>query len=135
MPADTGRPLETSGLQSLSDERVIAVHEDRAGELWVGTQSNLYSFDRELGSFRPYQQIGSTSAAVRSIYGDETGLLWVGTQGGGLYRWDGTRFTSYRPQASNPHSRSGDFVRSIYTDLAVDSGAVWVGTDLPCGRD
>ena len=126
---DSGTFLKSRGLAQFPMEEVFAITEDQAGELWVGTRTNLYSFDRDLGSFRSYPQLGLSYAAVRSIYGDETGLLWVGTQGDGLYQWDGTRFTSYRPQASTPQSRSGDFVRAIYTDLAVDSGAVWVGTD------
>jgi len=108
---------------------VWAITEDHAGELWVGTWTDLYSFDRQAGTFRSYQRPRWSPAAVRSLYGDETGLLWVGTQGAGLYRWDGTRFTSYQPQTSNPHNAAGGFIRSIYTNLALDSGAVWAGTD------
>jgi signal transduction histidine kinase/ligand-binding sensor domain-containing protein len=110
-------------------EPVWAITEDHAGELWIGTWTDLYSFDREAGRFTPYPRPGWSSAAVRSLYGDQTGLLWVGTQGAGLYQWDGTRFTSYQPQTSNPYNAAGGFIRSIYTDSAVDSGAVWAGTD------
>jgi ligand-binding sensor domain-containing protein/signal transduction histidine kinase len=126
---DRGTFLKNWGLGQLPTERVFAIAEDHTGELWVGTQANLYSFDRDLGVFRPYQQLGLSSPAVNTIYGDETGLLWVGTLGGGLYQWDGTRFTSYRPQGDTLRSLSSDFVLSVYTDLAVDSGAVWVGTN------
>ncbi len=106
------------------------ITEDRAGELWIGTLADLYSFDREAGRFTPHQGPGWSSVAVRSLFADETGLLWIGTQGAGLYRWDGTRFTSFQPQTSNPRNASGGFIRSIYTDPAVDSGAVWAGTDV-----
>jgi ligand-binding sensor domain-containing protein/signal transduction histidine kinase len=126
---DSGTSLKNWGLNQLPRERVFAIAEDHAGELWVGTQANLYSFDRELGAFRPYRQLGLSYPAVESIYGDESGLLWVGTLGGGLYQWDGTRFTSYQPQADNLRSLSSDFVLSIYTDSTLDSGAVWVGTN------
>jgi signal transduction histidine kinase/ligand-binding sensor domain-containing protein len=126
---DSGTFLRSWGLGQLPRERVFAIAEDHAGELWVGTETNLYNFDRELGVFRSYRQLGLSSFSVYSIYGDDAGLLWIGTLGGGLYQWDGARFTSYRPQADSPLSRSSDFVLSIYTDLALDSGAVWVGTD------
>ena len=110
-------------------EVVWTITQDRTSELWIGTLADLYSFDRESGRFIPFQQPGWSSAPVRSLYADESGSLWVGTQGAGLYRWDGTRFTSYQPQTNNPYNVSAGFIRSIYTDLAVDSGAVWAGTD------
>jgi signal transduction histidine kinase len=112
-----------------ASEVVWTITEDRAGELWIGTWADLYSFDRESGRFIPYQGPGWSPVAVRGLYADETGLLWVGTQGRGLYRLDGTRFTSYQPQTSNPYNAAGSFIRSIFTDLTVDSGAVWAGTD------
>ena len=111
-------------------EIVWAITEDRSGELWIGSWTDLYSFDRELGRFIPFQQSGWSATAVRSLYADEAGSLWVGTQGAGLYRWDGTQVTSYQPQTSNPYNASGGFIRSIYTDPAMDSGAVWAGTDV-----
>jgi signal transduction histidine kinase/ligand-binding sensor domain-containing protein len=110
-------------------EVVWAITEDSAGELWVGTLTDLYSFDGDSGRFTPYQRPGWSPTAVRSLFADKTGLLWVGTQGAGLYQWDGTRFTSYQPQTNSPYNAAGSFIRSIFTDMAVDSGAVWVGTD------
>ena len=110
-------------------EMVLAITEDRAGELWLGTLRNLYLFDRESGRFTPFQQPGWSPAPVRSLYVDETGLLWVGSHGAGLYQWDGTRFISYQPQTSNPYNAVGNLIGPIFTDLAVDSGAVWTGTD------
>jgi ligand-binding sensor domain-containing protein/signal transduction histidine kinase len=103
-----GTFLKNWGLNQLPRERVFAIAEDHAGELWVGTQANLYSFDRESGAFMPYRQLGLSYPAVESIYGDEAGLLWVGTLGGGLYQWDGTRFISYQPRhpAAPPSARS-----------------------------
>jgi signal transduction histidine kinase/ligand-binding sensor domain-containing protein len=126
---DRFEPGSGTFLKNWIPEVVWAITEDLSGELWVGTLTNLYYFDRDSGKFAPFQQPGWSSAAVRSLYGDETGLLWVGTQGAGLYRWDGAQVTSYQPQTSNPRNASGGFIRSIYTDPAVDSGAVWAGTD------
>ena len=110
-------------------EVVWVMTEDRTDKLWIGTLADLYSFDRESGRFTPFQEPGWSSVAVRSLFADETGSLWIGTQGAGLYRWDGTRFTSYLPQTSNPYNASGGFIRSLYTDPDLDTGAVYAGTD------
>jgi ligand-binding sensor domain-containing protein/nitrate/nitrite-specific signal transduction histidine kinase len=125
----SGTFLKNWGPGPFPSEEVWVITEDRAGELWVGTVTGLYSLDREAGRFTPYQRPGWSAAPVRSLYADDTGLLWVGSQGAGLYRWDGTQFTSFQPQSSDPRNRAGDFIRSIFTDPAVDSGAVWAGTD------
>jgi ligand-binding sensor domain-containing protein/nitrate/nitrite-specific signal transduction histidine kinase len=125
----SGMFLKSQGTNAFPNEEVWIFAEDRAGELWVGTLANLYSFDREAGRFIPYQRLGWSSAPVRSLYADATGLLWVGSQYKGLYQWDGEQFTSYHPQSIDQHNQAGSYIRSIFTDPAVDSGAVWAGTD------
>ena len=136
---DSGTFIRGWGLGLFTSEEVFAIAEDHTGMLWVGTAANLYSLDRELGSFKSYQQLGLIHPTVWSILADEAGLLWVGTAGDGLYQWDGTQLTSYQPRqergteyqpkASDLRSLGRAYVLAIYTDLAVDSGAVWVGTE------
>lgn len=61
---------------------------------------------------------GLTSSAVYAIAQDEDGFLWIGTRGG-LFRFDGTRFESFREGL--PASR--------VTSLALDKkNRLWVGT-------
>jgi ligand-binding sensor domain-containing protein len=126
----SGTFLKSQGDNALPSEEVWVITEDLAGELWVGTLTDLYSFDRESGIFVPHERSGWSSVAVRSLFADERGLLWIGSQGKGLYRWDGTQFTSFQPQSSDPRNRAGDQIRSIFSNPAVDSGAVWAGTDV-----
>ena len=67
-----------------------SVYEDRAGDLWVGTNGGgLNKFDRNTGRFVRYQHDPEDPRSlnhdmVRSIYEDQTGVLWIGTMGGGL---------------------------------------------------
>jgi ligand-binding sensor domain-containing protein/nitrate/nitrite-specific signal transduction histidine kinase len=125
---DSGTFFKDWGPDQFLKEEVFAITEDRAGVLWVGTLANLYSFDRQSGRFKPCPRAGWSSAPIVRLFADQTGLLWVGSYGRGLYRWDGEQFTSFQPQSSDPGDRAGDFILSVFTDTAVDSGAVWAGS-------
>ena len=102
--------------QSLRDDYISAIYEDRSGVLWVGTQLGwLERYDREQDRFIAFD-IGTWITAVHE---DRSGLLWVGGQGG-LYRFDrelgqGTLVMSER-----------GWVEVIYEDRA---GQLWIGTE------
>lgn len=122
-------------LNSLSNNRVRAIHEDRAGNLWIGTLGGgLNCFDQERGAFIRYQHDPGDPAtlsdnSVWCIYADEQqpGVLWIGTSKG-LNRLDQTNatFTHYRRDPNNPASLSHDMVMAIAAD---HEGALWIGTN------
>jgi ligand-binding sensor domain-containing protein/signal transduction histidine kinase len=62
--------------------RVLCLHVDRSGHLWVGTDGAgvlLYAD----GAFTAFgEKPGSSTGAVRSIAEDAAGDLWLGTRGG-----------------------------------------------------
>jgi signal transduction histidine kinase/sugar lactone lactonase YvrE len=98
---------------------VQAMHEDRQGRLWFGTQAGLYCWDgRAWKSFNN----GLSSGVVRALADDAQGNLWVGTLGGGLQVLRDDQFTSYLNADALP-SKS---ITSLYVD---GEGTVWVGTD------
>ena len=121
---------------SLSHDVVTALHQDRLGNLWIGTDGGgLDRFEPESGTFRHYRHDPGDSASlghdeVRTIFEDLAGTLWVGTDGGGLSALEpqtgALAFRSYRSRSGDPFSLSNDFVRSIYQDR---SEVLWVGTD------
>ncbi len=122
-PADPG---------SLADDRVRAVHGDRAGNLWVGTLSGLDLYDRVAGSFRhfrhdPADPTSLSDDRVKAIHLDHRGALWVGTEKG-LNRRDpgASGFERYLHDPADPASLSHDHVRAILEDR---SRRLWVGTD------
>jgi signal transduction histidine kinase/ligand-binding sensor domain-containing protein len=69
--------------ESLSDNRVNAVHFDRQGTLWAGTQDGLSKLDRQTGTFKNYyEKNGLAGDVVSCIQEDKNGVLWMGTNKG-----------------------------------------------------
>ena len=115
--------------RSLSGNSVLAIYEDRAGDLWIGTLSNgLNRFDRDLGSFIRYKNDPEDPHSLSNdmaitIHQDQSGSLWIGTGGGGLNRFDPqtetfTRITENDGLPSN----------SVFSILSGDKGLLWIGT-------
>ncbi len=117
---------------SLSNNWVRYLLEDRLGALWAGTDSGLSRFHRQSDTFRRYQH-GSDEFANLSrsyIYAmceDRFGDLWIGATDG-LYRLRPATdtFHAYRHDARNPTSLSHDSITTILEDR---SGVIWIGTN------
>ncbi len=60
---------------------------------------------------------------VQDIIEDSLGFLWFGTVGG-LHRYDGHHFTSYRHDPKDSTSLSGNYVERLFLD---SKGKIWVG--------
>ncbi len=118
---------------SIVDNNVRTILEDRSGMLWIGTNSGLCQFDRTKKKFiryttDPNNPYSLSNNVVFSICEDRSGFIWVGTYGGGLNRFDRkkNRFTRYLADHQNPNSLSDNFVWSVYEDR---SGTLWAGTE------
>jgi ligand-binding sensor domain-containing protein len=99
----------------------LALHEDRAGQLWAGTDfgGGLFRLNGDaLQRFGTKQ--GLPDQAIRVIYEDRETNLWVGTSGG-LYQAKGGRFRAFGKQ----QGLGAVVVREILEDRA---GNLWVGT-------
>lgn len=117
--------------EGLSHSAVRAIHQDRRGFLWLGTQEGLNRYDGY--GFKVYrhdpEDPGSLSENwITSIYEDRQGELWIGTWGGGLHRFRRAdeSFVAYRHDPADPQSLSHDIVRCILEDR---DGELWVGTE------
>jgi ligand-binding sensor domain-containing protein/signal transduction histidine kinase len=118
---------------------IMAIHEDRSGNLWFGNWDGhrsplggLFRLDKQTGEIKRYchdpQNSNSLSNnAVRCIEEDNVGNLWIGTQIHGLNRFDPKTetFTRYRHDPQNPASISHDFV--LY-GLKDRDGNLWAST-------
>ncbi|HTP79092.1 MAG TPA: two-component regulator propeller domain-containing protein [Bacteroidota bacterium] len=101
---------------------LLALAVDSGGLLWIGSNEGLTSYDGT--SFRNYTVAdGLALSRVTCIIESRSqpGVLWVGTNGGGVSRFSGGRFQTFR-LGRNPWT---NIVESIAED---GSGRVWAGT-------
>ena len=123
MPATLGileddGAMRPSGLPDLGD--VLVIFEDRRGALWFGAAKGLFRLDGETLT-RFGEEDGLPAGIVRSAEETDDGL-WFGTNGGGVIRYDGSRFTVI----DTSRGLSGMIVRGIHEDR---DGVLWIGTE------
>ena len=125
--AVTGRP------NSIGDQRVMALHQDHLGTLWIGTMA---SGVKKLGprgqlesvAVKPGDPHGTSAAGIMTIFETRTGELWIGTHGGGVNVLD--PLTGLIRQLPFGPSTPGAISSANVTSVAEDrSGNFWIGTD------
>lgn len=115
---------------SLRANEVLALHEDKAGNLWIGTGGGgLSLYNRRMNTFEhiTFNNTGLTrDAVIKSICSDNRGKLWVATYAR-LYVMDiASRTISecYLPDAN------GNPVKTVVENLFEDSqDRIWIATD------
>ncbi len=110
--------------QSLPYDKITALLPDKAGRLWIGTETGVARMD----STGFFISLKSSSAPVRAMLQDDGGRIWIATFGSGLDLWsDNTKsFTNYSYDHNNPYSLKNNEVLSLFKDF---SGIIWVGTN------
>jgi ligand-binding sensor domain-containing protein len=104
----------------LSNNLVRSLHQDRQGNLWVGTDNGLNRFSD--GKFTAFNKIQSLAREkVWCIYEDRKGSLWVGTDNG-LNRLKDNTITTF----TKAQGLSNDMVMCIHQD---QRGNLWIGTN------
>jgi signal transduction histidine kinase/ligand-binding sensor domain-containing protein/DNA-binding response OmpR family regulator len=99
---------------------IIALAEDRHGQLWAGNANDLIRIDRS-GKAHQYYDNGKP---IRAIFEDKKGNIWVGSEGGGIKLFDSknNRFTK---QYSDIHGLCNNSVLNILED---EMGYLWLST-------
>ncbi|MCI0657700.1 MAG: histidine kinase [Acidobacteria bacterium] len=123
---------DVSDPESISDNAIRTIYEDREGYLWIGTNSGgLNRLDRAQWRFQRFRHEpadpGSLSHdSVYAVLEDRAGFLWVGTQQG-LNRFDPRTRTFHRflADSADPVALASDYILALYEDRA---GRLWVGT-------
>ena len=118
---------------SLSDDTIRFIAQDRAGTLWIGTADGLNRYEAGGDRFISYHSSPRDPTSLGadhllSFLEDRAGLLYFGTYGGGISKLDrsANRFTLYRHDPFDANSLSNNQVRAFAEDQA---GNLWVGTD------
>lgn len=117
---------------SLGHNHILALHEDRNGSIWIGTDGGgldrLDPHRRTFSHFQPQPKDDSSLShpSVTAIAEDPEGHIWVGTDGG-LNRLDRETgmFHQYKRQPGERNSLSHNRVRALLWDR---HGFLWIGT-------
>ena len=112
----------------------VSLAEDRSGDLWVSTRSELMRLDPSTGAFTylrhdPQNPESSSSDLPTHVYRDRSDVIWVGTNGYGIDTHDpkANRFQTFR-RPQNWQSRQAGF--SVYTLFEDLSGTLWIDAGL-----
>ncbi|HZP66127.1 MAG TPA: two-component regulator propeller domain-containing protein [Rudaea sp.] len=116
--------------QGLSQPTALAMTQDSAGFLWIGTQDGLNRFDGYSFKVYKHDRADAWSLADNHVYAlapDRDGSLWIGTQTGGLDRYDPAldRFERYAADPARSDALGSDYVTALLVDR---SGRLWVAT-------
>lgn len=105
----------------IAGEVVLALHEDNAGRIWIGTFDRGASVlnGRNIENYDTSN--GLLSNRVRTIGQDSMGNIWLGTEAG-LSRFDGTGFTHFTKE----DGLANNTIRSITIRR---DGSLWAATD------
>jgi signal transduction histidine kinase/ligand-binding sensor domain-containing protein/DNA-binding NarL/FixJ family response regulator len=113
---------------AIGDQRVMSLHADRHGALWIGTMANGLL---RLANGR-LQSIPSVSAAgIMTIYESRDGRVWIGTHGGGANVLDPvTGRIRQLPFAGSSGAEEGAVSGANVSAIVEDpTGNIWIGTD------
>jgi ligand-binding sensor domain-containing protein/signal transduction histidine kinase len=116
---------------SISNDRILALCEDRSGNLWAGTTVGLNKAVTQPVKFERWQHEPSNPNSlshqnVNAIWEARSGDLWVGTDAG-LDHFDvrTQHFENFKYDPKDGNSLNLNYVKAIREDRA---GRLWVGT-------
>jgi signal transduction histidine kinase/ligand-binding sensor domain-containing protein len=125
------QPFEFYGKNDgLSQASINAIHQDKYGYIWFGSQDGLNRFDGVKFKIFKNDVLDPKSISdsyITALIEDDNQDLWIGTKSGGLnkYNIDTDEFTSYKNEEGNPNS----LIHNRISALAKTSdGVIWIGT-------
>ena len=121
MPAASGEPLHFSRANGFFADWIVALMEDREGNLWAGTGSaGLIRLRHSIiDQVSPPDQW--RGRPVLSVTAGRDGVIWAGTEGAGVYRLQGGAWTHYDATLGLTNL----YVWSVAEDAR---GGVWAGS-------
>ncbi len=124
---------------SISDNRVQAIYEERNGILWVSTENGLNQLDIETQKWTNFyydydnkNSVSGNKFQSKSLVKDKNGVIWAGTWGNGLNALipnknieSGYKILSWKEKLNTSSSISSTSVISLFID---SKDNLWIGT-------
>jgi len=121
---------DACNLNSLSEDRLRTIFIDKAGIIWLGSESGVDKLIR-YNKFILYRHSESDpnsleKGIVRSIMEDNDGTLWIGLIDRGLecYSKTANRFITFHHDPSKPFGLPGNHITALLQD---SRGDIWIG--------
>ena len=115
-----GGKIEQIPFENIGARTAVALHEDSAHRIWIGTVAGLARWeDGKVSVCGP--ETGMPHMVVQGIAEDKEGALWLCGPPVGLVRRTGERFARF----SLPRENELGNLQTVYADR---EGSVWVGT-------
>ncbi|HXC59470.1 MAG TPA: two-component regulator propeller domain-containing protein, partial [Steroidobacteraceae bacterium] len=123
---------------ALGDRRVMSLHEDRYGSLWIGTMTEGLKRLRPDNRIQPFpvkttKRNATSAAGIMSMAESRDGHIWLGTFEGGLNILDPItdeiRRLPYHGENGGTEARPGELSNATVTAILEDrQGNMWLGT-------
>ena len=120
------KPIEpaifnNSSQDSISDDMIFSISEDKAGNLWFATRNHgACRYDgTSFISFRENE--GFASRGIYSILEDKKGNIWLTTEDKGVWCYDGKSFKNFT-------TKDGLICDSVFSVFEDKNGNLWFGT-------
>ncbi len=119
---ELGRFTTVKHLTSADHDIVLAMHQDRDNNLWIGTDGGGLKrlHNGQLSTFASHN--GLSNDSVLALYESADGSLWIGTNLGGLNQLKDGRITTF----TTAEGLSANFIRAVHEDAG---GTLWIGTE------
>jgi signal transduction histidine kinase/DNA-binding response OmpR family regulator/ligand-binding sensor domain-containing protein len=119
---------ETNNANSLKNNDVNNVIEDRWGQLWFATNNGISIWNVQANQWKHLFSDNRMQANVfLSLCEDDNGRIWAGSYSNGVYVIDaksGAELAHYTHDNKNGGANVSDFVLDIYKD---SQGDIWIG--------
>ena len=115
---------------SIGNNFVRSLYEDKYKTLWVGTEKGIYLYSYSKKTFQYFDKKTSQheliNMYVNAIAADISGNVWIATTYG-LFKYEIStgKLKSYRHYSGNINSLQSNFINCVTCD---SKGIVWVGT-------
>ena len=111
----------------LSQNSVVAIHQDKLGQVWIGTRDGLNKYDGE--EFTVFRHLKSNVTSISNngilcIEEDSNGFIWVGTSFG-LNKYDPQKNT-FKTYFLNKKESFGSNVINVVKEMSNDQ--IWIGS-------